>query len=162
MVPALMVSDDSAPTTIRDFFPEFIDAWKVENYYGKFPTLHDCEVIAFHLDRDLLEDFTGPILNIDFHIFDSQAHPDSPERRVAKLTMRFEQAKIEELHGFHHQNPLSDLLVSEVLYPERQEQRLRFEFGEGWRMRFTCSKVQVINIEPYSPPDHFARFSAQG
>lgn len=156
-----MTSADSATKTIRDLFPEFVDAWKVENYYGKFPTLHDCEVISIHLDRDLLEDFSGPILQIDFHAFDSQAHPDSPERRVARLVMRFEQTEIEELHGFHHQNPFSDLLASELLCPKRQERRLRFEFGEGWRMKFTCSKVRVLSIEPYSPPDRFAQFKAE-
>jgi hypothetical protein len=135
--PVPMALEVPAPTTIRDFFPGFIDAWKVKNYYGKFPTLHDCEVIAIHLDRDLLEDFSGPILTIDFHVFDSQAHPDSPDRRVAKLTMRFEKAEIEELRGFQHQNPFSDLLVSEPQFPNRNERRLRFEFGEGWRMKFT-------------------------
>jgi hypothetical protein len=156
-----MASEDPAPTTIRAFFPEFIDAWKVENYYGKFPTLHDCEVIAIHLDRDLLEDFSGPILTIDFHVFDSQAHPDSPERRVAKLTMQFEKAEIEELYGFQHQNPFSDPLVSDYVCPRRNERRLRFEFGEGWRMKFTAGRVRVLHIGAYTPPNRFAQFVDQ-
>ena len=94
----------------------------------------------------------------DFHVFDSQAHPDSPDRRVAKLTMRFEKAEIEELRGFQHQNPFSDLMASEFRCPNRSERRLRFEFGVGWRMKFTSGSVLVLGIEPYTPPDRFARF----
>ena len=141
--------------TIRDFFPEFVGAEKVKAFFGRFPTLHDCEVLSIDLDRELQADSSGPKVKIDFFAFDSEADPSSPSRRPAKLTMLFEKVEIEALQGFNHQNAFSDLKAEEYQCARLKERRLRFQFGEGWSFHFTAARVQVLDIQPFTPTEWF-------
>jgi hypothetical protein len=143
--------------TIRDYFPEFDGAEKVKQFYGRFPTLHDCEVLAVHLDRELQEDFSGPKAIIDFYAFNSEADPSSAARRPAKLTLLFESVEIERLEGFNHQNAFSDLRVEDFHCERLKRRRLRFCFGEGWTCEFTAARVRVVDIQPFTPTDWFSK-----
>ncbi len=143
--------------TIRDYFPEFVGAEKVKQFYGRFPTLHDCEVLSIHLDRELQEDFSGPTVTIDFYAFDSEVEPCSPARRPAKLTLLFEGVEIEKLERFNHQNAFSNLRVEDFTCERLKRRRLRFCFGEGWTFEFTAERVRVIDIQAFTPTDWFSK-----
>jgi hypothetical protein len=126
--------------TIRDYFPEFAGAEMGKRFYGRFPTLHDCEVLAIRLDRELQEDFSGPTVTIDFYVFDSEVDPSSSARRPAK-----------------HQNAFSDLRVEDFMCERLKRRRLRFCFGEGWTCELTAARVRVVDIQPFTPTDWFSR-----
>jgi hypothetical protein len=144
--------------TIGQHWRDVENAPLVRNYFGKFPSLHDTEVVEIRLNRELGHDFTGPKLFLTMFVFDSVVAPDDPRRKKAKLSFVFSRVELSQLSGFNHQNPISDFFVHAHFCDRLKQNRWRIRFGEnGFLMEFTCSAMRAESIAPFEPEDYFAK-----
>jgi hypothetical protein len=141
---------------IGDYFPEFENAGVVRDFFGKWPSLHDAEVIELVLNRELGFDFTGPKITMSlFGCSDcSTSEPRVPKH--CQLILVFEGVELAYLKDFNHQNAMADFMMEKYHCERRREERYRIVFGEfGAKMNFTFSKAKVLSISPFEPTDYF-------
>jgi hypothetical protein len=142
--------------TISDFFPEFENAQVVYHFFGKWPSLHDWEVIEITLNRELGFDFTGPKLWLTLYGFDSTVAPDDAIRKQCKLVLLFERVELGYLQDFNHQNAMADFMMEKYHCDRLKQDRFRIKFGEfGAKTEFTSKTIKVLSIEPFEPLDYF-------
>lgn len=147
--------------TIDKYFPEFGNAEVVREFFGKYPNLHDSEVIELTLNRELGFDFRGPKLFLTLYAYDPHTRANDPEGKDSKLRMVFERVELDYVKHFNHQNAMADFCMERYHCDRLKEDRYRVEFGEfGADVSFTCDKVTVLGIEPYQPVDYFKKGEA--
>jgi immunity protein 50 of polymorphic toxin system len=141
---------------IEYFFPRFENAHIVQDFFNKYPSLHDSEVIELTLNRELGFDFRGPRLFLTLYAFDSSALPESPNRKECKLQFVFEKVELVYIKDFNHQNAMADFEMDRYYCDRLKQERYKMFFGEfGAKISFTCDHIKVISIEPYKPIDYF-------
>ncbi len=142
--------------TIDNFFSEFGNADAVKQFFGKWPSLHDSEVIEITLNRELGYDFSGPKLRLTLYTFDVTVAPDNPNRKESKLIFVFSGVELDYIKEFNHQNAMADFLVEQYFCERLRQKRYRIRFGEfGAKVEFTCKTIEIESIEPYTPVDYF-------
>jgi hypothetical protein len=143
--------------TIDNFFSEFSNATVVKEFYGKWPSLHDSEVIEITLNRELGFDFTGPKLRLTLYTFDVTVAPDNPNRKESKLVLIFGGVELDYIKDFNHQNAMADFLMEQYYCDRLRQNRYRIRFGEfGAKVEFTCKTIAIESIDPFTPADYFA------
>lgn len=143
--------------TIDNFFSEFGNSAVVKEFYGKWPSLHDSEVIEIMLNRELGIDFTGPKLRLTLYTFDVSVAPDNPNRKESKLVLIFDGVELDYIKDFNHQNAMADFLIEQYYCDRLRQNRYRIRFGEfGAKVAFTCKTIEIDSVEPFTPVDYFA------
>lgn len=143
---------------IRDFFPEFANAQVIHDFFGKWPTLHDAEVIELVLNRELGFDFAGPKLSMTlFGCSDCPANaPTTPTH--CKIVLHFGGVELDYVEDFNHQNAMADFMMEKYYCDRLRQDMYRVEFGEfGAKVRFSCKTVTVVSVEPFEPTDYFKK-----
>jgi hypothetical protein len=144
--------------TIDRFFPEFANAKVVHDFFGKWPSLHDSEVIEIVLNRELGFDFTGPKLQLTLYTFDVTVAPDDPNRKESRLVLLFERLELDFVRDFNHQNAIADFLIEKYHCDRLQSDRYKIKFGEfESKVEFTCGTAKVLAIESFKPLDYFLK-----
>lgn len=143
---------------IKQHWGEIENANLVHDYFNKFPSLHDTEVIEIRLDRELGFDFTGPKLYLKMYVFDSDVALDDPQRKNSILDFVFTQVEVQDISGFNHQNPISDFHMERYDCARLKAKRWRIRFGEmGTNVEFTCKQILVAHIQPFEPIDYYKK-----
>ncbi len=144
--------------TIDRFFSEFANAKVVHDFFGKWPSLHDSEVIEIVLNGELGFDFSGPKLQLTLYTFDVTVAPDDPNRKESRLVLLFEGLELDHIRDFNHQNAMADFLIEKYHCDGLPLDSYRIRFGEfGAKVEFTCSTVKVLSIEFFKPLDYFGK-----
>jgi hypothetical protein len=142
--------------TIQEHWAEIENSQLVRAFYGKYPSLHDSEIIEIRLNRELGHDFSGPKVFLTMFVFDSSVAPNSPGRKNAKLTLAFSKVESEEINGFNHQNAISDFHLGKCEYPGPEKIKWNIDIGEfGAHVSLKCCSIAVLSIEPFEPEDYF-------
>ncbi|OGV70528.1 MAG: hypothetical protein A3K19_24715 [Lentisphaerae bacterium RIFOXYB12_FULL_65_16] len=144
--------------TVQDYLAEFENAEVVHDFFGRWPSLHDAEVIELVLNRELGFDFTGPRLTMTLYgcADCSAAEPQVPKH--CKLIVMFEDVELAYLRDFNHQNAMADFMMETYHCDRLREDRYRVEFGEfGAKMDFTFKTARVLSISPFEPIDYFKK-----
>ena len=150
------MSDAPDMETIQHHWPEIENASLVHAFFGKYPSLHDTEVIEIRLNRELGFDFSGPKIFMTMFIFDSLMAPDDPSRKNAQLDLTFAGVEVDKINGFNHQNPLSEFYLRKYQCPRLNQTRWEIEFGEmGLHVHFTARSITVTGLVPFQPEDYF-------
>lgn len=144
--------------TIQQHWTEIENADRVYSFFGKYPSLHDTEVIEIRLNRELGSDFSCPTLFLTMLLFDSSVARDDPARKNSKLDLAFTGVEVDTITGFNHQNPLSDFHLRKYECPRLNHTRWEIEFGEmGFRVHFTAGSIAVTGLVPFQPEDDFRK-----
>lgn len=141
---------------IRDYFSEFQNAEVVHDFFGKWPTLHDAEILEVVLNRELGYDFAGPKLTMTVYGCSDcpTSEPHTPKH--CKLVLVFDGVEIAFIKDFNHQNAIADFQMERCYCERRREDRYRIVIGEfGATMDFTFKTASVVSIEPFEPADYF-------
>ncbi len=144
--------------TIADFWPEIENAKVIHDFYGKWPTLHDAEILEITLNRELGHDFTGPKIQLTLYWCAAWLASDPAVRKGSKITFLFEKTERQHPKGFNHQNAMADFVMSKFNSKRLRQNRYKIEIGEfGAKIKFTCSAVRVSAIASYEPTDYFKK-----
>ena len=144
--------------TIIDFWPEIVNAQVVHDFYGKWPSLHDAEIIEINLNRELGYDFTGPKVKLELYWCADWHASASAKRRGSKITLLCEKTELQYLKDSNHQNALADFNMTKSYSKRLRQQRYKIQIGEfGAKLKLTCSTVKVLAIVPHEPKDYFKK-----
>ena len=144
--------------TIIDFWPEVENAKIVYDFYKKWPTLHDAEIIEINLNRELGFDFTGPKIQMTLHWCADWLSDKRSIRKGSKIVLVFERTELQTIKDFNHQNAIADFIMRKFYSKRLRQHRYKIAIGEfGTKMQFTCSAVKVVSIAKYVPPDYFKK-----
>ena len=122
--------------------------------FGEWPSFHDAEVLTMHLDRAGAD---GPVLEACVHVFRMTREVDARGRygltHHTKVTLRFVNIVLLQLHGFSHQNSLSGLDIEEAGLAESHGRRLSVYFGSnsGVEADLLCDRIVIQAVEPFDP-----------
>jgi hypothetical protein len=129
---------------------------------GHDPHFHDAEVISLRLDRDGRREWEGPVLFVEIHLFDGRRDPHAPGGVVwfnhKRVTFRFANVALLDIHGFNGQNAIFDLLVAETEMQgpdfDLSAPRYRVEFVQSFGIgaSFICKEIEVEQILDGAPP----------
>jgi hypothetical protein len=122
--------------------------------FGEWPSFHDAEVLTMHLDRAGAD---GPVLEACVHVFRMTREVDARGRYAlthhTKVTLRFINILLRQLHGFNDQNSLSGLDIEEVGPAESHGRRFSVYFGSnsGVEADLLCDRIVIQAAEPFDP-----------
>jgi hypothetical protein len=133
--------------------------------FGRWPSFHDAEVVTLALDR---RGDHAPVLIAQIHVWQTSGETDADGYYVrvdsTLVTLRFEMAMVQTLHGFNAQNVLSALRLERVrpheiepilrefllrVEDERDWLRIHFDGIYGCDATFVCRSARVVSAEPY-------------
>ena len=148
--------------TIYHFFPEFVNAQIVHDFFGEWPSLYDSELLRIVLDRELGFDFDGPKVTMHVYCCADWLAPDPETRKSCKIVFVFDSVEFGHISGFNHQNATVEFEVDKYHCDRLREERYRIIFGScGAKIEFTCRAVHVVSIEPFEPPDYYNEGGAE-
>lgn len=136
------------------------NADRLVEIYDGWPHFHDSEVIEIRLARSGEDEYDGPNLWIQFHLFRGRVDETTSsgfawyDHHMA--TLRFGQVRDLELRGFNRQNAIYDLELKEgPSHPESPrcptiQVNVVQSFGIG--ASFLCSEIEVTSVVPGIPP----------
>src|SRR3954470_819998 len=126
----------------------FEGSTKIIDAFGYWPSFHDAEVYAIHLDRGQgnsdNSSFVFPILTAKIHVFEMTDQVNSAGYFVlvkhTLVTLRFHGVDECRLDGFNHQNAILGLTVSEPAPGPRKVpvREVRMEAAFGLDASFKC------------------------
>jgi hypothetical protein len=141
------------------------NAEAVTRIFGRWPSFHDAEVVTLALDR---RGERAPILTAQIHVWQTSGESDADGYYVrvdsTLVTLRFEEAVVQSLHGFNAQNVLSELrlervrggdietILREALFQTNDEWewlRVHFNGIYGCDATLVCRSARVVSAEPY-------------
>jgi hypothetical protein len=145
-----------------DLVSSIIDAHLLTDIFGRWPSLHDAEVVSLHLDR---KGEWGPSLTVAIHL--SRTLDEKDDRGYFRQTdhtlvrLRFEGVVLESLSGINHQNVLQSLEIVDYAdhpfeapldeFPQRLEVlkfRVFLHHCYGLSGSLGCRSIQVVSAEP--------------
>jgi len=141
---------------MKVLYPDIVNNSKLlVSHFGSWPSFIDCEVISITLNRELRNDLKGPTVDISFYVYELGPAPELGQLNGASALFRFYGAEDVNISEFNHQNQFDDLLV-EPFYSERlKRNRFKIHFdGFGANVTFTCDEIEILSVEPYTPPDY--------
>jgi hypothetical protein len=129
---------------------------------GHAPRFHDTEVISLRLDRYGRDEWEGPVLWVEIHLFDGRMDPRT-RNGVAwfnhkRVTFRFANVALLELRGFNQQNGIDDLVITKTsdrspdfgMGDERYRVEIIQSFGLG--ASFICGGIEIAAVVDGAPP----------
>jgi hypothetical protein len=127
--------------------------------FSEWPSFHDAEVLKISLDRAPGDQFYGPNLESEIHVFAMTGEID--EKGFCELTkhtlVRLAFLEVYELSltGFNHQNVLWALGIVDI--SDRQLERIKFQvtFAGSWGIaaKFQCAAIKVRSVQPFVPDE---------
>jgi hypothetical protein len=133
-------------------------------FYGRWPSFHDAEVVSFELFRDAIN-LSEPNIRAKIHVHEMTSEVDQHGFFVLKNHKNavFLFTGIDEcsVSGFNQQNVLMDLAIIDI--SSRQLESLQFEIhfssSFGIEASFKCREIKVEGIENHTSgiADKFSR-----
>jgi hypothetical protein len=146
---------------LLELFPEFINNNILVEYFGKWPSFNDCEIIEVRLNRELGEDFSGPTVCIEIYL-NPQSNPLKIQGSLGsgpKVTFKFYKVDDLEIRDFNHQNQFNDFIIKKYFSDRLKSNRYTIELeGFGADIHFSCGIIEVLSIEKHQPKDYFEQF----
>jgi len=122
--------------------------------FGRWPSFHDAEVLAVRLDSGRLAE-GRPSIELDIHLFAVDGtHADGTMNYAQHTlaTIRFEDTGEVEIEAFGPQNVLDDLLIEAADSP--RSTRVTLPSNNGLSAEFTCQRVSIVAVTPFTPGPH--------
>jgi len=130
----------------------------ITDWFGRWPSFHDAEVLSMYLDRRPLEKGRGPSLVICLHAFEMTSEVDDrgyyKSDKHAIITLEFDGVEEIALDDFNCQNVIWQLNLEDTVNQEGQPALgvfLSSSFGVG--CTFHCTLARVKSIEPRKPSE---------
>ena len=127
------------------------DAAQVVEYYGYWPTFHDADYVAVHIDMD------GPAVRINFRLYDRDDAAQRANRPSIILLWRNVQglslSRIEELG----QNAIGQMQIAQ---DQESIVTLIEPSGSGTTMSFRAKRVEVAHFDPHEEWNYETRNTA--
>ncbi len=125
---------------------DFIEgAAQVVDYYGSWPTFHDADYVAIHIDMN------GPTVSINFRLYDWNEAANRANRPNIVLLWREVQALnlsgIQELGS----NAVGQLLITQT---DDGITTLIQSTGDGTTAEFRAESVEVTHFDPHEEWDY--------
>ena len=125
---------------------DFVEsAARVLGYYGTWPTFHDADYVAIHIDM------SGPTVSINFRLYDWDDVADRANR--PHIALRWHTVEGLKLSGIQElgQNAIGQMRLTqsdgEILTSIQTA-------GGGTMMEFSAGRVEVTHFEPHEEWDH--------
>jgi hypothetical protein len=135
--------------------PPIAGVERVVERFGRWPSLHDAEVVRLVLDR-AGRGGPGPTVTMAVYVYetDGRVEPDGrcALRHETLATFEFEGVSELTVADFNHQNVIWALAIEEVSAEQLEEVRYRVELSAsfGVAAAFSCRDARVVDVQPWS------------
>jgi hypothetical protein len=133
---------------------------KLTAIFGRWPSFHDSEIVELHLWRGGPASETSvrsPVLDLEIHVREATADVDPAGYYVLRhhtlTTLRFYDIDEFEMHGFNHQNVISNLSIQreEEIGSPSHSYLVEISSSFGMESNFKCLRIEVADAIPCSP-----------
>jgi hypothetical protein len=114
--------------------------------FGDWPSFHDAEIYAVHLDSGQRTDGV-PRLQLDVYVI-------GPAGEHTLVTLAFTDVEAVELDGFGPQNVLDDLVMEDVTAAAGRQVQVTLPSNNGLAGSFRCRTVTVLDAVAFAPGSH--------
>jgi hypothetical protein len=122
----------------------------IERIFGCWPSFHDAEVHRLAITRGGGD---GPEMDITIHHWEMTNEVDARGyytlRHHTLTTLRFSGVQTLQLDGFHYQNVLFELEISECEPGAPCRYFVGMPGSTGFDASFGCNEIHVLSAEPY-------------
>ena len=146
-----IIVDDPAP---------FVEAsQRLTSFFGAWPSFHDAEVIALYLWRGNIcperNSWVEPILTAKIQVLEATQIGAQHAGNDALVTFRFHGVDNLQLDGFNHQNAINGLTMTLGFHNQSRLSSVQVCFiqGHGVGGSFRCSRIEVVDVKPFSQLD---------
>ena len=132
----------------------FENAERLTSVFGRWPSFHDAEVIAFSAERALPFKSGATAARVAVHVREYQASGQGTAsyqqelRKSVLITFLFLQAEEIQIDGFNHQNVINSLTVQASPSEGRPALEVNIESIWGFGGTFRCSSVAIESVQP--------------
>ena len=136
---------------------------RLTSIFGYWPSFHDAEIIEFNLWRGDVEPeanrYIFPVLTTKIHLWELTSEIDARGSLVLRhhtlATLRFHDVDELSMEGFNHQNAIYGLEITRETREDGSPSfhRVEFEPAFGLAATFRCGRIEVVEADPFSPPN---------
>ena len=124
-------------------------AEKIISIYGRWPDMHDFEVLKVVFERDLPDDESGPFITVFIHMW----HADNVGySKHTVVGIRFNSVLEHRVDGFNRQNVIDDMAIR--VGTDNDRNRIYYVTMPGifgFDGKITCRSMEVVSVEPGAP-----------